>query len=98
MLYLIYLLNLSPPHEISSQGDLDKLAVNSKVSITGRIISQRALYEETSLLKLESGIELVCSSLSCKNYLNETVTAIGVKEAYQNKTQIKVLRIINETD
>lgn len=90
---LLYLLLFSSPIAINKPADLSKLTDNTQVSATGRVVSERILYGTTKLLKLDSNIELVCTS--CPSYLNKTIQILGATEKYLNKTQVIALRIIS---
>ena len=90
---LLCLLNFSSPIVVNDSSDLSKLTDNTKVSTAGKVISERILYENTKLLKLDNSIELVCNS--CPSYANKTIQVIGTAEKYLNKTQVQVLRIIS---
>jgi hypothetical protein len=90
---LFLILAFSKPLAVHNSSDLSKLTDNTKVSTTGKVISERILYGTTKLLKLDNSIELVCSS--CPSYANKTIQVIGTSEKYENKTQIQVLRIIS---
>jgi hypothetical protein len=90
---LLVLLNFSPLIVVSAPSDLSKLADNTKVSTTGKVLSERILYEQTKLLKLNNSLELICSS--CPNYQNQTLKVIGLIDKYENKTQISALRVIS---
>ena len=89
---LALLLNLHSPIIVDNSLSLSKLEVNSKVQTTGRVISERRLYENTNLIILNSNIEIICDS--CPIYQNKTLSVIGIIEKYQNKTQIQALKIV----
>lgn len=91
---LIIMLNLSHPLIVNNSSELSKLTDNTKVQTTGRVISENALYKQTKLLKLDTGIEILCQA--CPNYQNKTIQVLGTTENYQNKTQINTLRIIQD--
>jgi hypothetical protein len=92
--FLFLILAFSKPLAVYNSSDLSKLTDNTKVSTTGKVISERILYGTTKLLKLDNNIELVCSS--CPSYANKTIQVIGTAEKYLNKTQVQVLRIISK--
>ena len=91
ILILLILLNLSSPL-LSDNSSIQNQIDNTKVQIQGKVIQERILYEQTKLIKLDNNIEVLCTS--CPNYLNKNITVIGITEKYQNKTQIKVLKVI----
>jgi len=88
---LIILLNLSSPTVINNYSELSKLTDNTKVQTTGRVVSERILYEDTKLLKLDNNIEILCQA--CPLYINRTLEVIGTIETYINRTQINALKI-----
>lgn len=88
---LLILLNLSSLIIINNSSDLSKLTDNTKVQTTGRVVSERVLYEDTKLLKLDNNIEILCQA--CPSYVNRTLEVIGTSEIYINRTQINALKI-----
>ena len=88
---LLMLLNFSAPVIVDNYSSISKLEDNTKVQAQGRVISERTLYGETKLLKLDNGIEITCKS--CLSYINRTLEVMGTIERYQNKTQILALSI-----
>jgi len=91
---LLILLNFSAPIVVDNSSSLSSLEDNTKVQTTGKVISERTLYEQTKLIKLENNIEIICNS--CPNYLNQTINVIGITETYENRTQVKALKITKE--
>jgi hypothetical protein len=89
---LIVLLNLSSPKIINNYSSLSKLTDYTKVQTTGRVVSERILYGDTKLLKLDNNIEVLCQA--CLSYVNRTLYVIGTSESYINRTQINALKII----
>ena len=88
---LLLIMALSSPALVFAPSDMSKLGVNSKVQTTGKVISERMLYENTKLLKLNNSIEIICNS--CPSYINRTIYVTGIVDKYQNKTQILALKI-----
>ena len=89
---LIILLNLSSPIVINNYSELSKLTDYTKVQTQGRVISERILYADTKLLKLDNNLEILCQA--CPSYINRTLQVIGTSETYINRTQINALKII----
>jgi len=89
---LIVLLNLSSPTVIRNYSELSELQDYTKVQTTGKVISERVLYEQTKLLNLDNNIEVLCNA--CPVYINRTLTIIGTVETYINRTQVNALKII----
>jgi len=73
---------------VSSLEELEDLEVNQKVVIEGEIIESRLLYGNTRLLKLDSGIELICE---CS--FSGSVKVDGIVSEYEGKKQVEVLKI-----
>lgn len=88
---LFYLLAFSAPVAVESPSDLAVLEDNAKVSTAGRVVSERTIYENTKLIKLDNSIEILCDS--CESYQNKTISVLGLTSRYENKTEIKALRI-----
>ena len=88
---LLFMLTFSSPITINSPSELTNLAENTKVQTTGRVVSERILYEQTKLLKLDNNLEITCNA--CPSYINRTLTILGTSEIYINRTQITTLRI-----
>ncbi|MFH1425682.1 MAG: hypothetical protein ABIG28_03075 [archaeon] len=72
--------------------NLEGLVENSKVIVSGEVVSERVIYEGTKLFVLDSGIELVCSCLG--SFVGEEVEVEGVVEGYEGKKQVRVLEIL----
>jgi hypothetical protein len=94
ILGLLVMMHVLPPVPVGDSADLSKLTPNEQVITTGKVISERTIYETTKLIKLDNNIELVCDS--CPSYANKTVRALGTMEEYLNKTQISILKIKNK--
>jgi hypothetical protein len=63
------------------------------ISVYGKIISEKNLTKDFTILTLQNSsckIEITCN---CKNFLNQTVKVTGHIEYYNNKTQINAERI-----
>lgn len=88
---LLLMLNLSSPKIVHNPSELSGLVDNSKVQTQGKVISERTLYGNTKLLKLENSIEILCPA--CPPYINRTLDVIGTSETYLNKSQISALKI-----
>ena len=84
---LLLILILSKPLPISSPSELSKFQDNQKLLIDGKVIKQTA-----STLYLNNNFSLICDS-SCPQYLNKNISAIAIKDSFNDKTQLKILRI-----
>ncbi len=92
MFVLALLLN-AKPKEIDNFEDLNALEINQKVSINGKVVSEKVSYNN-KILMLDNGIELVCE---CEeSFKDKEISAIGVISDYNNKKQVRVLRIFVE--
>ena len=92
---LLFLLTFSSPIIINNPSELSKLTENTKVQTTGKVISERVLYEQTKILKLDNNLEIICNA--CPSYINRTLNILGTSGIYINRTQITALRIIKST-
>jgi hypothetical protein len=92
ILVLAILMNL-PPKEISDKEELSSLEINQKVSIQGKVTSERILYENQKLLVLDNKIELVCECPSA--FKDKNISVLGIISEYDGKKQVTVLRIIS---
>jgi hypothetical protein len=91
MFILVLVLNVSPI-KIETYSELEKLEVNTKVSMSGIVVSERIIYEGTKLFEMSNDIELVCECLD--NLEGKQINVIGIVEEYKDKKQIRVLEII----
>ena len=90
MFTLIIFLN-SEPIAVDDYSDLEELEINAKVSLVGRVLEERIIYQGTKLYKLDNDIELICECLDSLN--GKEIKVIGVLEEYNRKKQIKVGKI-----
>jgi hypothetical protein len=92
ILILLLLSLFVKPKEISIC-NLRELKEEDYVYFSGKIISERNLTEDFTLLVLENSsckIEITCN---CHNFLNKNVSVIGIISYYENKTQINAEKI-----
>ncbi len=90
MFVLLLLLNLEP-ETVESLEDLEGLEINTRVVVSGEVVSERVLYLGKRLLVLENGIELVCSCSG--GFIGREVFVEGVVSEYGGKKQVEVLEI-----
>jgi hypothetical protein len=96
LLALIVLMNFSPAKEVDSYEDLEKLEINSKVLVEGKVANERILYENVKLLDLGNGIDIICE---CSEFFSgEEVSIEGLVSEYNGKKQITVLEISAKAD
>ena len=88
---LLYLLAFSTPIQVNNSSDLSQLTENTKVSAAGNVVSERKIYGDTKLIKIDNSLEILCNS--CQSYQNKTISVLGITSKYENKTEIKALRI-----
>ena len=84
---LLIMLN-SKPIIIYSSKELSNYQDNQKLLISGKVIKQTF-----SSLTLENNFSLTCDS-SCPTYLNKNISALVLLDSFNNKKQLKILRII----
>lgn len=88
---MLFLLNY-PTKTVSKSQDLENYQVNQLVTLTDKVISQRLIYEGTTLYKTQKGFELICD---CTNNLkDQEITIQGLVEEYEGKKQVRILEII----
>ena len=80
---------LFKPKEISSIENINNLTINSKVLLKGLVESERD-FGNFKIWGIK-GIEVVCD---CKeSYLDKEVEVIGVVEEFNDKKQVRVLKV-----
>jgi hypothetical protein len=73
-------------------GNLEELRDNEKVTLTGKVVSERD-FEDFRIFSLNRyEIDLVCDG--CESYFGEDVRVLGVINEYEGKKQVRVLEII----
>jgi len=78
--------------EMKNYEDLEKLEVNQRVSVSGKVIDERVVFGNERVLMLNNGIEMICE---CdRSYKGSVVEVEGVVEEYKEKRQVRVLKII----
>ena len=87
-MFVLVLLFMKSAREVES---LDGLEINSRVAVSGTVVEERAIYAETVLLTLDSGIEGICEC--SRNFEGKSVKIEGVVSEYESEKQITVERI-----
>lgn len=90
-MFVMALLLNKKPLEVNNLKDIENLEVNTRVAVSGKVLSERALYGETKMLSLGNKIPLICEC--AEKYVNETVSVNGIVEEYEGKKQVRVLKI-----
>lgn len=91
LLILLLILFFSKPITINSLEDLTKLENNQKVALSGLIVEEKIL-GDNSILILESNIKLYCSS--CKStFKDKNIQAVGVINTFYGNNTLDVLKI-----
>lgn len=83
---LLIILALQQPKAISSQSEIQNLQDNQKVLVTGAVVQQNSYY-----ITLDSNLSLYC--YKCPSFKNQSISVLGIIDSYDNKKEIKVLRI-----
>lgn len=91
LLALILILQFSAPVPISSFSELQNLSENQKVLVSG-FVEQQTSYS----IKLNNNLSLICNG--CPSYKSKNISAIGAIDNYNNKKEIKVLKITITND
>ena len=89
---LISLIIFQKPIEVLSPLDISDLTDNIKVSTSGKVIEEKP-YNSFTLLKLDNNLELECSCPQNQRFLNKNISVLGIKNSFNKKNRIKVLRI-----
>jgi len=72
---------------------LEGLELNQRVSVSGKVVDERVIFESTKLLVLDSDIELICEG--CLGVFDgRKVSAVGVVSEFEGKKQVEVLKIV----
>jgi len=89
---LLGLLILSP-RELGSLDELDSIGINEKVVLEGKVESERE-FGDFKVLSVR-GIEIVCEcgGEDDESYLDKEVKIIGLVEEFNDRKQVRVLRI-----
>ncbi|MFH1290467.1 MAG: hypothetical protein ABIH92_03600 [Nanoarchaeota archaeon] len=90
MFVMVLFLNLEP-EKVEDYSDLEELELNTRVSVMGKVVSERLIYGRTELLVLDNGIDLVFEGVG--NFENEEIEVVGVVSEYNEKKQVTVEKI-----
>ena len=91
-LFLLALLLNQKPKEVSDYEGLRNFEINSKVIVEGRVVSEKLIYDGNKILTLDNGLELICEC--SENFKGKIVEVVGIVEEYNDKKQIRVLRLL----
>ena len=92
ILLLIFLLISGKSHKVGNYEELQELESNSKVFISGRVISERAIFGTDRVLSLDNEVELICSCHD--SFKDKEINVEGIVSEYNGVKQIRVLRIM----
>lgn len=87
---LLFLLNTSPK-EATTPEDLENYQINQLVTLKDEVISQRIIYEGTTLYQTQKGFELICECT--QNLKDQELTITGTLEEYEGKKQVRIITI-----
>ncbi|MCH7567849.1 MAG: hypothetical protein IIA87_00335 [Nanoarchaeota archaeon] len=93
-IFVLLVLLIFPPIEIEEIESLDEIEVNEKISLSGEVIDER-IFEDFKILKIGE-IEVVCNCPIGESYLGKNVSVIGLVEEFNERKQIRVLRLLVE--
>ena len=109
MFVLLLLMNFLPAKNVGSYEELEKLEINTKVILSGKVVEERVLYEGTKSFELDiedsvNSLALVSNETSrngieliCEctdSFLDEKIIIEGVVSEYEGKRQVEVLKIM----
>ncbi len=78
-----------PAKNVGSAEDLEKLEINTKVILSGKVENER-VYGDFRILSV-NGISVICNCPG--DYLGKNVEILGKVSEYEGKIQIEILRI-----
>ncbi len=88
---VLLLLMMRGPVEVNSMEELGKLEVNQKVSLIGKVESERFLSGSKKMFAMDSGIELVCDC--SESFVEKEIMAEGFVSEFNGKRQVEVFSI-----
>lgn len=85
-IFIMFVLGEYYIFEIEGGEGLESLEINSRVRVSGEVISERVIYQGTRLLELDNGINVLCE---CKeNLLTKKLFVVGKVSEYDGRKQI----------
>jgi len=91
MVILLGIMLFAGEEELDSVDELEDLVVNQKVSLAGKVVGEKIIYEDERILELDNGIVAVCSN--CRECLDKEVLIKGVVSEYNGEKQVRVFRL-----
>lgn len=91
MFVLLLLLNL-PAKEIKSYEEIESLEINTRVKVSGSVVSEKVIYENEKVLELDRGITLVFEGIG--QFTGKEIEAVGKISEYEGKKQVTVEKIV----
>lgn len=76
---------------VESYSELEKLEVNQKVFLEGRVEGERFLSSGNKLFVLDSGIEVLCSCVD--SFGDSRIEVIGIVSEFNLRKQVEALEI-----
>jgi len=80
--------------EIESYEELQGLEINAKVSVSGKVLEEKVIYEGTKLFILDTGIDLVCECI--ESFEGKEIEVEGIVSEFEGIKQVRVLRVVIE--
>lgn len=77
---------------LDSYGDLEKLEVNQRVFVSGKVIDEKVVFGNERVLVLNNGIEMICECE--RSYKGSLVEVEGIVESYMGRKQVRILKIV----
>lgn len=77
---------------LDSYEDLEKLEVNQRVFVSGKVIGEKVVFGNERVLTIENGIEMICECE--RSYRGSLVEVVGIVESYRGRKQVRILKIV----
>ena len=76
--------------DIKNLKDIERLEINTKVKLEGKVIEERILFEGTKLIKIRD-LEIICECR--RSFKGNEIRVVGLVEEFDGKRQVRALRI-----
>lgn len=91
-IFVMFILANQLIEEVMDETDLSRLELNARVSLSGKVVGEKIIYDGTKLLELEDGIEVVCESDF--SFVDRNVRVIGKVSEYDGKRQVIAEKVL----
>jgi hypothetical protein len=85
-IFLMFILTNLSPKEIKNAEDLEFLELNTRIVVSGEVVSERIIYDGTRLLELDNNVMVLCE---CdRGFKGKDIRVIGKVSDYDGKKQV----------